>query len=256
MDSAMSLVDAQSSTIYQGTWQTGTSYAAGEIVQRSGIDYISLHNGNTDTPTPAVESWSGFVEGFFYRGTAPVTATNYNYGHIVLNPTDGAYYIFHSTISASVTRADIRTLSDFAEVVGATGATGHSPRVDSGNAFPTTPLPADGDIFFFDEDVASGLDWLDTDGTTDLTTATAGDMARYDGTDWIKVVNVVGGGGAGTPNRVVLLPGETYTPGAARNFDFDSEILARHILTFQIVGIATSYGSMLSDDLLASDCAK
>ena len=88
------LVDAQSSTIYQGTWQTGTSYAAGEIVERSGIDYISLHNSNTDTPTPAVESWSGFVEGFFYRGTAPVTATNYNYGHIVLNPTDGCLLHF------------------------------------------------------------------------------------------------------------------------------------------------------------------
>ena len=48
------------------------------------------------------------------------------------------------------------------------------------------------DIWFFDADVASGLDWKDTDEHTDLTAATAGDMARYDGTDWIKIINVVG----------------------------------------------------------------
>ena len=121
-------------------------------------------------------------------------ATNYNYGHVVLEPATDVYYFFASTISASVARADIATHANF-HVVG--GETGHSPRVDSGDAFPTTPATLANDIFFFDEDVASGLDWLDTDGTTDLTAATAGDMARYDGTDWIKVVNLVGGGGIG-----------------------------------------------------------
>ena len=73
------------------------------------------------------------------------------------------------------------------------GEPGHSPRVDSGNAFPTTPTPVDNDIFIFDEDVASGLDWKDTDETTDLTAATAGDMARFDDPDWIKIINLVGG---------------------------------------------------------------
>ena len=73
------------------------------------------------------------------------------------------------------------------------GEPGHSPRVDSGNAFPTNPTPVDNDIFIFDEDVASGLDWKDTDETTDLTAATAGDMARFDDPDWIKIINLVGG---------------------------------------------------------------
>ena len=79
------------------------------------------------------------------------------------------------------------------------GETGHAPSVDSGDTFPTAPVA--NDIFFFNADVASGLDWKDTNGTTDLTAATAGDMARYDGTDWIKIINLVGGGGVGTDDQ-------------------------------------------------------
>ena len=171
------------------------------IVRRSGIPYLSLVNNNTEIPTPASTQWTGLSEGFIYRGAAPVAATNYNYGQVVLEPNTDVYYYFTSTISASVARADIAGHANFQAI---SGETGHSPRVGSGSAFPTTPVPLASDIFFFDADVASGLDWLDTDGTTDLTAATAGDMARFDGTDWIKVVNVVGGDGAGTPTRVVL----------------------------------------------------
>ena len=186
-------------TQYQGAWQQA-SWPAGVIVTRSGIAYISLVNNNTQIPTPASTQWAGLTEGFTYRGEAPVLATNYNYGHVVKNPDTGAYYYFTSTISASVARADIATHANFLAIA---GETGHSPRVGSGNAFPTTPAPLASDIFFFDADVASGLDWLDTDGTTDLTAATAGDMARFDGTDWIKVVNLVGGGGAATARTVL-----------------------------------------------------
>ena len=60
-----------------------------------------------------------------------------------------------------------------------------------------------------------------------------------------------GGGGGGSTDRIVLLDGETYSPGAARNFDFTEDIPARHLLTFEIVGTATGYAIMLSDDLLA-----
>ena len=126
------------------------------------------------------------------------------------------------------------------------------PNVDSGVAFPTTPTA--NDIFFFNADVASGLDWKDTDETTDLTAATAGDMARYDGTDWIKIINVVGsggGGGGGSTDRIVLLDGVTYSPGAARNFNLTAAIEARHLLTFMIDGTADAYAIMLSDDFLA-----
>ena len=180
-------------TQYQGTWQQA-AWPAGVIVRRSGIPYLSLVNNNTEIPTPASTQWTGLSEGFVYRGAAPVVATNYNYGQVVLEPNTDVYYYFTSTISASVARADIATHANFQAI---SGETGHSPRVDSGSAFPTTPAPLAGDLFFFDADVASGLDWLDTDGTTDLTAATAGDMARFDGTDWIKVINLVGGGGGG-----------------------------------------------------------
>ena len=59
------------------------------------------------------------------------------------------------------------------------------------------------------------------------------------------------GGGAGSTDRVVLLDGETYTPGAARNFDFDSEVQPRTILTFLIEGTADGSAIMLSDDFLS-----
>ena len=59
------------------------------------------------------------------------------------------------------------------------------------------------------------------------------------------------GGGGGDTDRIILLDGETYSPGAARNFDFTEDIPARSILTFEIVGTSTGYAIMLSDDLLA-----
>ena len=172
-----------------------------------------------------------------------------------LSPSRSVYYFFASTISASVARADIATHANF-HVVG--GATGHSPRVGSDNAFPTTPAPVASDIFFFDEDVASGLDWKDTDGTTDLTAATAGDMARYDGTDWIKVINVVGsgGGGGGGGDRIVLADavGVSNTAGP-HEIALDSAMTAGNLLTFYVLTSAAAnpdgIGYLLSDDILA-----
>ena len=72
------------------------------------------------------------------------------------------------------------------------GADGHSPRFNTGTAFPTDPVPLSPDLFLFTADVASGLDWKDTDGSTDLTSADEGDLARYDGTDWVLVLNLRG----------------------------------------------------------------
>ena len=49
-----------------------------------------------------------------------------------------------------------------------------------------------------------------------------------------------------------MLDGETYAPGAARNFDFTEDIPARqHPDVHEIAGTATGYAIMLSDDLLA-----
>ena len=242
-------------TQYQGAWQQA-AWPAGVIVRRSGIAYISLVNNNTEIPTPDATQWAGLAEGFTYRGEAPVAATNYNYGHVVLEPATDVYYFFASTISASVARADIATHANF-HVIG--GATGHSPRVNSGNAFPTTPAPLANDIFFFDTDVASGLDWKDTDGTTDLTAATAGDMARYDGTDWIKVVNLVGGGGLVVTDVELLAPIDLGTTGQNGNLVYEVN-LAEPLADGQLVrvnvsardassGRAIGYAVFLSDDL-------
>ena len=102
---------------YQGTWQQA-SWPAGVIVTRSGIAYISLVNNNTQIPTPSSTQWSGLPEGYTYRGEAPVAATNYNYGQVVHDPDTSIYYFYHSTISASVARADIATHADFEAIVG------------------------------------------------------------------------------------------------------------------------------------------
>ena len=239
-------------TQYQGNWQQA-AWPAGVIVRRSGIPYLSLVNNNTEIPTPGATQWTGLAEGFIYRGEAPVAATNYNYGQVVLEPDTDVYYYFTSTISASVARADIATHANFQAI---SGETGHSPRVGSGNAFPTTPAPLAGDIFFFNADVASGLDWKDTDGTTDLTAATGGDMARFDGTDWIKVINLVGGGGAADPARVVLADatGVSNTAGP-HEIALTEAMVARQLITFFMHTTSTTspdgIGYLLSDDILA-----
>lgn len=59
-----------------------------------------------------------------------------------------------------------------------------------GTSFPSNPNS--GDIFQFSADVASGLSWLDTDGTTSLTAADEYDIARYDGTNWVKQLDFDG----------------------------------------------------------------
>lgn len=60
-----------------------------------------------------------------------------------------------------------------------------------GTAFPTTGLST-GMNFRFEEAVPAGLTWRDTDGATPITSAAAGDIARYDGTRWIKQVKPAG----------------------------------------------------------------
>ena len=56
--------------------------------------------------------------------------------------------------------------------------------VSVGATLPTASIS--GDTHVFDQDVASGLDWLDTDGTTALTSAELGDWAVYNGSKWVK----------------------------------------------------------------------
>ena len=63
-------------------------------------------------------------------------------------------------------------------------------RVSSGNAFPTSPTPKSGDLHVFRVAVASGLTWKNIDGSSDITASEAGDVAFYNGSEWVKVGNL------------------------------------------------------------------
>ena len=85
-------------------------------------------------------------------------------------------------------------------------------------------------------------------------------MARYDGTDWIKIINVVGsgggGGGGGSTDRIVLANavGVSNTAGP-HEIALTEAMAARQIITFFIgTSGATNpdtIGYLLSDDILA-----
>ena len=130
-------------SMYQGAWRQ-TAWPAGVIVTRNGIAYMSLVNGNSQIPTPASTQWSGQPEGFIYRGHAPVLATNYNYGQVVVDPDTDIHYYFTSTISASVARADIATHANF-HALSAAVATDDSTLSGSGTTADVLKV-ADGGI--------------------------------------------------------------------------------------------------------------
>ena len=58
------------------------------------------------------------------------------------------------------------------------------------SSFPASPTT--GANVYFSEAVASGLSWRDTDGTTPLTSAKAGDWAQWTGSVWRKQVGRTG----------------------------------------------------------------
>ena len=70
--------------------------------------------------------------------------------------------------------------------------------------FPSANLM--GDTHIFDSNVSSGLDWLDTNGSSTLTSANLGDLGVYNGTKFVKKpFNLAGV----TPRRVSTLPSES-----------------------------------------------
>ena len=60
----------------------------------------------------------------------------------------------------------------------------------SGDAFPADPNANDHHLFR--SDVTTGLTWFDIDGTTTLMRAEAADIAEFNGTDWVKKLNIRG----------------------------------------------------------------
>ena len=97
----------------------------------------------------------------------------------------------------------------------------------SGNSFPASPKV--NDFHLFPNNVASGLSWRDTDGTTVLARADKGDIAKYDGTNWIKQTNIVPPKVAGGRIRGAFIAECTLTSSVAgtginRNWQMGSNL--------------------------------
>ena len=84
-------------------------------------------------------------------------------------------------VAANATSISATNITDVRNTVG-----GISNQWYTGATFPSAN---EGDLFIFDQDVTSGLSWRDTDGVTTLTSAKQGDIARYNGTNWVKEFN-------------------------------------------------------------------
>ena len=91
------------------------------------------------------------------------------------------YIVFIDVDDSNKAKRD--TVTDLLSLV--TGGTGEATTF--GNSFPGSPEANDN--FVFTADVASGLTWKDTDGSTDLTAASKYDVAKYDGTNWVKQID-------------------------------------------------------------------
>ena len=240
---------------YQGAWQQA-SWPAGVIVTRSGVAYLSLVNSNTEIPTPFSENWSAMVEGLAYRGEAPVLATSYSYGQVVLNPDNDNYYYFTSTISASVARADIATHANFHGIViqateankgGVRGASALQAISSSGTDILGWSVNRMGQFV----SVA-----LPTMAQSDIDNATTGRKAV---TGALIAANAGSGGGGGTaPDRIVLADavGVSNTAGP-HEITLTEAMVARQWISFFVFTICRlasnpdGIGYLLSDDILA-----
>jgi|TARA_R110000824_G_scaffold171116_2_gene348636 hypothetical protein len=83
----------------------------------------------------------------------------------------------------------------------------------TGTSFPGSP--SDQDLFVFTSAVANGLTWKDTNGSTALTSAAKGDVAKYQtsGTKWVKQTNIVGATGSTGSQGAQGAQGQTGAAG-------------------------------------------
>ena len=91
------------------------------------------------------------------------------------------------------------------------------------NVFPASPTS--GSIHIFDEDVASGLTWKDTDGSSDITSASVLDVASWNGTNWVKIINLGEYGGEGRALFIARYTGTDVSTNTAApiSIDFTTE---------------------------------
>ena len=108
----------------------------------------------------------------------------------VLEPDTDVYYYFTSTISASVARADIATHANFQPLSGETGTLPPRRLRQCVSDYARPPCQRH---ILLQRGRCFGPRLEGHGRHHDLTAASAGDMARYDGTDWIKIANLIGG---------------------------------------------------------------
>lgn len=92
--------------------------------------------------------------------------------------TTSDYFTFVDVDDSNKIKRDL--ISDLLALV--SGGTGEA--TTWGTSFPGSP--ESNDNFVFTDAVDSGLTWKDTDGSSDLTSANKYDVAKYDGTNWVK----------------------------------------------------------------------
>ena len=175
-------------TLYRGAWAAGTAYQVSQIVSYSGDLYIctaARDSTHTDNPTVDTASWGelgaesvAITDTTLYKGDW--SAGVYGVGDIVLHASD--LYICTVARDADDTDNPATDTASWAPIGGEDGEDGVTWTV--GSAFAGSP--ATGDLHLFPEAVASGLTWVDTDGSSALTAAAAGDFARYNGTQWVR----------------------------------------------------------------------
>ena len=99
-------------------------------------------------------------------------------------------------------------------------------RISSGNAFPTDPAPKENDLHIFRVRVASGLTWKNTDGTSDLAFALAGDVAIRIGSNWVRA------GSLHSPSRTLLAAVAGSSTAGVSTLTLPTDYVAYRNLTF------------------------
>ena len=89
------------------------------------------------------------------------------------------YPLCQVAVAANATSITNSNLTDLRNLVA-----GVSNKWSADTSFPGGVYS--GDMHMFTDYVASGLNWKDTNGSDDLTSASQGDIAQFNGTDWVK----------------------------------------------------------------------
>ena len=171
--------------IYADTFRVAASSAEATAFTSLGSgDKIVLRPEGGDSTADVVLTLSGppTTGSRNSHPTVNVAASDYTLSGTIADGT--AYTVYAITSRAEVKGTIFESDGNYWTRVFEASVPTASIRVDFGTTFPESANT--GDIFIFTADVATGLTWKDTDGTTDLTAAARTDIAKYDGSHWVK----------------------------------------------------------------------